>query len=235
MLLYILSKTWYKLWVLKLFALCPQTWWAPTRQLGSGLFVRSFLAHVRWICGSLSELRHTAALLRFCVGGFLFTVPCGRSGAPMDYSTTARHPWCQVDTYHKEEMGWLQGGEVATFVKGQKEEAGGRRAGVQPDTGRRACPKDAPTVGCRWNQALLPWLQAALDRYHHCWADVLEGAERTSPVSPWEETGECLHSVAGRHCHFCRSYIVERLLLLWVLPGFVCCSVWCRLGFTFLN
>lgn len=118
MLLYILSKTWYKLWVLKLFALCPQTWWAPTRQLGSGLFVWSFLARVRWICGSLSELRHTAALLRFCVGGFLFTVPCGRSGAPMDDSTTARHRWCQVDTYHEEEMGWLQGGEVAAFVKG---------------------------------------------------------------------------------------------------------------------
>ena len=60
-------------------------------------------------------------------------------------------------------MGRLEGGEVAAFVKGQDEEAGGGRAGVQPHAGRRTCEKDDPTAGSRRNQTLLSRLQAAVD------------------------------------------------------------------------
>lgn len=67
----------------------------------------------------------------------------------MDDSTTTGHPRCQVDTHLEEEVGRLQGGEVTAFVEGQEEEAGGRRAGVQPHAGRRTREKDAPTAGYR--------------------------------------------------------------------------------------
>lgn len=107
----------------------------------------------------------------------------------MDYSTTAGHPGGPVDTHLQEEMGRLQGGEVSALVKGQ-EEAGRRRPGVQPLTGRSARQEDASPEGGRRNKALLPRLQAALDRHHYCWADVVEGAEWTCPVPPREETGE---------------------------------------------
>lgn len=67
----------------------------------------------------------------------------------MDDSTTAGHLRCSVDTHLQEEMGRLEGGEVAAFHKGQEEEAGGGRAGVQPRAGRRTCEKDDPTAGSR--------------------------------------------------------------------------------------
>lgn len=65
----------------------------------------------------------------------------------MDNSTTTGHPRRQVDTHLEAAMGRFQGGEVTAFFEGQ-EEAGGRRAGVQPHAGRRTCEKDAPAAGC---------------------------------------------------------------------------------------
>lgn len=67
----------------------------------------------------------------------------------MDNSTTAGHPGGPVDTHLQEEMGRLQGGEVSALFEGQEEEAGRRRPGVQPLTGRRALQEDASPEGDR--------------------------------------------------------------------------------------
>lgn len=127
----------------------------------------------------------------------------------MDNSTAAGHPGVAVDTHFQEEMGRLQGGEVSALFEGQEEEAGGRRAGVQPLAGRRARQEDHSPVGDRRDQALLPRLQAALDRHHHCWADAVEGAEWTRSVPPREETGERQNLVFGEVVTRDARYILD--------------------------
>lgn len=171
-----------------IFLLFPQIWWPPTWPFGPGLIFRSVLSPVRRLSGPLPEPRLSTAVLCFCVGALIVTTPCNLIRLLVDSSTTAGHVWCQVDTHFQEEMGWLKGGEVTAFVKRQ-EKAGGRRAGVQPDAGRGTCETDTSAVGGRWNQALLPWLQAVVDWHYHCRTNVMEGLERQCAVPSREKTG----------------------------------------------
>lgn len=96
-----------------------------------------------------------------------------------------------MDTLKQSALGRLQGGEVAALAQGQEEKAGGGRPSVQPCAGGGARgEEDAPPEGSGRGPPLLPRLQAALDRHHHCWPHAVEGAERTPPVPPREKTGE---------------------------------------------
>lgn len=82
-----------------------------------------------------------------------------------------------MDTLQQWALGRLQGGEVTAFAQGQEEEAGRGGPSVQPCTGGGACgQKDAPPEGSRRGPPLLPWLQAAVDRHHHCRPHAVEGA-----------------------------------------------------------